>query len=359
MQTTNNTNGFHIKVATQKETRRFLFEGTQYEQLATFICQIFGLSKDSVVIKYSDDEGDFVTISSDEELNFARQLAGTGPLRLVVSENAPQLACGVFRPKNAEPCSVQPSFDRECATRNHWREKWIKKQEILMQNPEWVQQQISKLTSKRQCLQTRLSRFENCENSGPKSHKLVHHREKLQEKINWISKQLEKLNEKADRAEFAQAPMTTEFPNSVPSAPSEEVIRELDELHSAIPALRFAHRQANLQLQLRRNDVQSAYHQFQNGDTSVTQERIDELKTLLRQAKEFEQTKKAELKAHMQKVHASRQDMKAFKKNRRCDRSSPCNNKAERKQMKEMIRQKKAAWKTAKKVEGAPVFSSC
>jgi hypothetical protein len=363
MQTsTNNTNGFHVKVATQKETRRFFFEG-KYEALANYICQIFGLSKDSVVIKYSDDEGDFVTISSDEELDFARQLAVTGLLRLVVSENTPQRA---FCHKNAgrRHCPVQPSNDRECATENPWREKWLKKQEMLSQDPEWVQQRISKLTSKLQCMQSRLAKFENCE-SGPQSHKFVQHREKFQQKINFITKQLEKLNEKAARADFVPLNAGTQVPapEQLSLASKEEAFRALDELHSVIPSLRFAHRQANLQLQLRRTDVQSAYHQFQNGDTSITKEKIDELKTLLRQAKEVEQAKKTELKAHMQKVHATRQSMKAFKKeysmkNRNCDKSSPCHeqNKTERKAMKAMWRQQRAAYKAAKREEqGAPV----
>ena len=58
-----NNNGIHCKVATQDTVRRFYAKNTDYNALLEQICTIFGFSKDSVVLKYFDDEGDLVTIS--------------------------------------------------------------------------------------------------------------------------------------------------------------------------------------------------------------------------------------------------------------------------------------------------------
>jgi hypothetical protein len=259
-----------------------------------------------------------------------------------------------------------------CASENPWREKWAKKQEKFLkkqekfaQNPESLQQRIACISRKIQHLQSRLTELET---AGPenveKAHKMIFYRQKLQEKINFLSSRLEHLREVASRVppaagsapatnvtspvEVPPVPIAESQPVAEPLPSRDEVLRELDELESVATALRFALREANLQLQLRRNDLQSAQYQLQNGaDTSITKERIAELKALVVQAKELEQAKKIELKAHMQRTCAAKRQLKAIKmaeKGRKCD-------KAERKAAKDLMRQQKLANKAAKKEE--------
>jgi len=77
--------GLHCKVECNKEIRRFLFNGTEFGPLYHQIKQLFGLQRD-FVLKYKDEEGDMVTISTTEELSFATScLVPSQALRLEVT----------------------------------------------------------------------------------------------------------------------------------------------------------------------------------------------------------------------------------------------------------------------------------
>lgn len=270
-----------------------------------------------------------------------------------------------------------------CASENPWREKWsrkqekfLKKQEKFAQNPESLQHRIERISRKIQCMQSRLTELET---AGPetvgKPHKQMFYRQKLQEKIDFLSSRLEHLRSVASQLPASgsvEAPATNVSIPEIPSAPiveslpaeplpsRDEVLRELDELESTATALRFALREANLQLQLRRNDLQSAQYQLQNGaDPSITKERISELKALVVQAKELEQAKKIELKAHMQRTCAAKRQLKAIKMAEKAEKGAgrKCD-KAERKAAKDMVRAQKFANKAAKKEEGAGIPSA-
>jgi len=305
MQTTSTfTTGIHCKVATQAETRRFFFEGQTFQALAETICQLLGFSKDSVVIKYSDDEGDLVTISSDEELNFARATATGGLLRLTVSDKSvkPTLV-----KDSAQP--VNPAGPAE----NPWREKWHKK----AQDPQWISDRINRCQRKRQYLQARLAQIDA---SNPDNSK---HVAKLQGKIQFLSSRIDCLTAEAQNPQ--SRPKDAAFVDVTPNfeqRSKEDVIREMNTLRDAIPAMRFALRQANLQTQLRRTEMQAAQHQIRT-DQSISRERLAEIKQGFCQAKEAERAKKEELKAHSMRLCATRKALKDAKMGEKATRK--CN----------------------------------
>jgi len=74
-----NITATHCKVHCGKEFRRFLLPSSQFEALSTQVRTLFGFTLDEPIsIKYTDEEGDMVTISSDEELKFAIELFAGG-----------------------------------------------------------------------------------------------------------------------------------------------------------------------------------------------------------------------------------------------------------------------------------------
>jgi len=83
MQTIINTNitGVHCKVSCNNQYRRFLFVGTEFSSLFSQVQQLLSLNKE-FVLKYKDNEGDLITISSNEELACALSFSESGVLRL-------------------------------------------------------------------------------------------------------------------------------------------------------------------------------------------------------------------------------------------------------------------------------------
>lgn len=66
--------GVHCKVVCNGELRRFLFNGTEFRSLYQQVKLILNLdTSKEFVLKYTDEEGDLVTISSDDELACALQ----------------------------------------------------------------------------------------------------------------------------------------------------------------------------------------------------------------------------------------------------------------------------------------------
>jgi len=75
--------GIHCKVSLNDQIRRFLFTGTEFTSLYAQIQQMLELDSE-FVLKYIDNEGDLVTVSSDEELGYALSIANNTLLRLLV-----------------------------------------------------------------------------------------------------------------------------------------------------------------------------------------------------------------------------------------------------------------------------------
>jgi len=96
-----NTTGIHCKVSCNEELRRFLFTGTEFSSLKDQMKVVLGLNDEEFVLKYKDEEGDLITLSSNEELYFAISSAvDKGPLRLqaVVIDPNTKLNIGEKRP---------------------------------------------------------------------------------------------------------------------------------------------------------------------------------------------------------------------------------------------------------------------
>jgi len=101
-----------IKLSFDDQMRRFPFQGTSFAALHDQIISLLGLDKTAdIVLKYADEDGDFITISSDLELKSA--LVPGQLLRIV----------GAYRNNTAEPAipstpfgSADPfqSFGRGC-----------------------------------------------------------------------------------------------------------------------------------------------------------------------------------------------------------------------------------------------------
>lgn len=79
----NNNTTVHIKAALNGEFRRFLLSPPTFAQLEATVRTLFRISN-SVSLKFQDDEKDWVLLTTDAELLYAIDLAGS-PLRIEVT----------------------------------------------------------------------------------------------------------------------------------------------------------------------------------------------------------------------------------------------------------------------------------
>jgi len=86
----------HCKVSCNGELRRFLFTGTEFSSLSDQIRKILNLTDKEFVLKYKDDEGDMITLSTSNELAFAVSCMvppQTFKLDVVIKEGGEKNAC--------------------------------------------------------------------------------------------------------------------------------------------------------------------------------------------------------------------------------------------------------------------------
>jgi hypothetical protein len=261
MQSANASSGIHCKVATRNDLRRFFLPVVNYDALNARVCQFFGFSKDSVVIKYADDEGDFVTISSDEELQFAVQVA-KGILRLRVFENPhhpvqgfPVVAVPGRRARREEKGEDDPRINRR---QGKWRQ---------LTDPAAVQHRILRLTQKQDRLREKLAFFETLRGQRCGARRRIMH---INQKLAFISERILRLSQVSKPDEASASPAEVETPSVAPE--------ERASLKASVRALRFAYRQAYLQLQLHRTNLQAA------SDSSVPEQQLEELKAAVTEA---------------------------------------------------------------------------
>jgi len=77
-----------VKAFIGEDIRRFAFAGATLKQLREHIGSLLPLPlEDNIPVFYQDDEGDWVTLGTDGELNLAFQLSGAKPLRVKVNSN--------------------------------------------------------------------------------------------------------------------------------------------------------------------------------------------------------------------------------------------------------------------------------
>jgi hypothetical protein len=117
-----NQQSIHCKVNFNGELRRFHFTGTEFTSLYEHVKSLMGLEKE-FVLKYKDEEGDMITVSTTEELAFAIScLVPPSVLRLEV------VLIEKEEKEEKEDKSCQP---RECHKRkkSEWEEKGMRRWE--------------------------------------------------------------------------------------------------------------------------------------------------------------------------------------------------------------------------------------
>jgi len=116
----------HIKVAYGTDFRRFLLNPITFVQLETMLKTLFNLATEFRV-KFKDDEGDWVLITTDQELVYATELSGS-PLRLEIHVSSTSVAevdaCPEFteaRPGRGRRGGRGRGAGRGCATSHEER----------------------------------------------------------------------------------------------------------------------------------------------------------------------------------------------------------------------------------------------
>jgi hypothetical protein len=80
----------HVKAALNGEFRRFLLTPVTFDNLETVVRTLFKMPTSILVIKFEDDEKDWVSLTTDAELLYAVELAGS-PLRVNVQITGEQV----------------------------------------------------------------------------------------------------------------------------------------------------------------------------------------------------------------------------------------------------------------------------
>jgi len=137
-------NAHTIKLFFHGEIRRFSFHETSFHQLCTEIKSLLAIAAE-FSIRYEDDEGDWVTIKTDVELDYAFSLNGSRALKLrIVEKTAAE--------KAAPLGTISPSISSE----KPWKE--IKK-EAKMAKKEWKTE--SKLAKKEWKTEAKIAKYQS------------------------------------------------------------------------------------------------------------------------------------------------------------------------------------------------------
>jgi hypothetical protein len=198
MQSTQMQQQIHIKVKCGEDFRRFLLLNCQYSELANQIRTLFGIDQsEKLVIKYTDEEGDMVTVSSDEELKLAADLFSGKLLKLNITSPALSHDGNIYHP---EPVSAHPHCGR-----GQWKVKWEAK---MQSDPQLRAKVTERLQSKVQKLKERKQFLEN--------KNVTHPNPSFPHRINFITMKLQKIEGKLNHINSLSL--------STPSAPASEPI---------------------------------------------------------------------------------------------------------------------------------------
>jgi len=80
-----------VKVFVKDEIRRFTVVGASVNQLRAELKALLNIPSDQFIVRYQDEEGDWISIGSEAELQHGFHLAGSKALRLRVDENSTSL----------------------------------------------------------------------------------------------------------------------------------------------------------------------------------------------------------------------------------------------------------------------------
>jgi len=136
---TNKVDTIHVKIIHDDQIRRFLFAGTEFTSLKETISKLLN-SNDEFVLKYQDDEKDYVTLENQEDLVTALSISPKLLRISVEKKGAP--------PSSFGGCDEKMKYrgKRHGGHHHHHREHPNK-------NPEWRKQRVEKkLAWINQCL---------------------------------------------------------------------------------------------------------------------------------------------------------------------------------------------------------------
>jgi predicted nucleic acid-binding Zn-ribbon protein len=167
----NNNTATHCNVQCGKELHKFILPNSEYEDLSNQVRATFGFAPDQILfIKYIDDEGDMITISSDTELKFAIGLFDSGLLHLTICNKKGRSCKGAnVERRKWDPAKVETN-------RQMWKAK-------MQANPELLQKKIEKLQSKVTAMKERQQWLEDkaTKDFNPSiPHRIAHFQIKLQ-----------------------------------------------------------------------------------------------------------------------------------------------------------------------------------
>jgi len=132
-----------VKVFVKDEIRRFSFSGFSFQDLRSALKQLLAISNDNFAVRYQDDEGDWVTIASDSEMQFAFQLFPAQALRLKVEDKAPIVV------PSPVPSFETPKIVPPPSPKDKWREvKMAKKEFKEAKRNEKMQRKAAKIEAK-------------------------------------------------------------------------------------------------------------------------------------------------------------------------------------------------------------------
>jgi len=215
---TNNTNnvGIHCKVACNDQYRRFLFMGTEFNSLNEQVKNLLNLGDEEFVLKYKDNEGDLITISTNEELAFAISFSDGSLLRLTATVPLDtqqfDVTCefqhpGHFRGKIPREFGHGHGFGHGHPGAGPWRGRGGRRGGRCPyertgceggrfkggKNCDRLQAKLARMTFKRDVIQTQLNEIPAEQASSPdQQQRLTIMRsklERLQSKIHWIESQ--------------------------------------------------------------------------------------------------------------------------------------------------------------------------
>jgi len=302
------TSGIHCKVQYGNEYRRFLYQNAQYAPFLAQIKRIFGFSDtDEVMLKYKDEDGDMVTVSSDEELVFAIGLFIGAVLRLnVITVNNTN--------KRPRRCHKEGE-GRPQRNGEFWRERWHQK---LQANPELLAHKINKLTQKRDFLSNRL---DSNNQNGPRQHNRWNPEKKLAQ-IETRLANLQSLSAKQNNpsSEPSQCPNPGSVEqNVVVAIPPTTQPLSADELAANFTKAKDLREQrvkaladVKMKMQAKKQEIQQmrAQAKAESIPKNEMQQRVAPLNDEIKTIRETLQQRKAELQACNQNICAVRKALR-------------------------------------------------
>jgi hypothetical protein len=222
----------HCKVSSRGSIRRFALTEAKFSALRQHVAAVFGLvNSDIWTLKYKDDEGMMVTISSDEELAFAVQLLGN-PLHLIVDE--PTAAASYPPSEDAllnlyhkeDKMDKKEKKDKKGKDKKDKRCKKDKKKEKKEKRHGDKDFDVSRLAKKQEKIRKRLDDLKDSDQ--------LKRKEKLQAKLTVITAKLES-------AEDIQNGNSMELVEVAPQLPLSLALPDAAQAVAAAPAFDQAH----------------------------------------------------------------------------------------------------------------------